>query len=99
MDADELLLCAVDAYNDDYPAMAAAYMLAAKRQERTRKKKTLDVEIMTELQEWIKQHISSQDVVPTICVKCWQPFYTELQCGAGNPRDKVTTCSCSERSN
>ena len=99
MDPDELLLIAVDAYTDDYPAMAAAYLFAARLLEQKRKKKTLDQEIIEELREWIKEHISSQDKVPQICVQCWQPFYTPLQCGGGNPRDKVTTCSCSEVSN
>ena len=99
MDADELLLIAVDSYTDDYPAMAAAYISAAKQVERGRKKKTLDQELIAELQAWIKEHISSQDIVPTICIKCWQPFYTPLQCGSGNVRDKVTTCSCREKDN
>ena len=76
MNPDDLLDMALMMHDALQPELAKAYLDSARSMDRQQKKRSLDDSLVKPLAEEIAEDLKLFDiVVPSICNRCWMPYY------------------------
>ena len=95
MTADELLDMSLAMHDALQPELAKAYLDIARSFDRQQRKKSLDPELVKALAEDIAEELEDYEaVVPSICNRCWMPYYkTDIKVdGAGQVKAYCADC-------